>query len=469
MTKRLASLGFWLLIPYLYALQLKNLRQHTIGFELAFWGAFGVYGLAVWFVLRSRQAATRGQIFLIFAFAIAFRAILVFSQPRLSDDMYRYVWDGRVQASQINPYLYAPDAPELVGLRDRQIWPLINRRSAVTVYPAGAELAYAAIWRIVPDNVSWFQIVMAGGDLLAGVLLVILLREFGLSELAVLIYLWSPLVIFETAHSAHVDGIVLPLIAGAWLARARGKDWLTGLLLGLATGVKLYPLVLLPVLWRLRDSQGRLRPAFSTIAAFLAGFGLLYLPYLSAGARVIGYLPKYIQEQFNPGLAYFLSEWVRQAGGQPDQALLFLLAGVLLVIYLVMFLVPPQLKEDVIRRCIWPIGAFTLLTRNLFPWYLLWLVPLAAIGLALESRRSWNSPIKLLTGSWTGWWLFSGLVVLSYTFFIDWKPVAWAGWVEYLPIYAYLGLALARWLNQKGILRIGVLAWRSLAGASRVK
>ena len=94
--------------------------------------------------------------------------------------------------------------------------------------PVAAELAYAAIWRIWPDNVHWYQAVMAAGDLLAGVLLFFLLRELGRSELTVLIYLWSPLVIFETAHSAHVDGLVLPLIVGAWLARVRSRDGLTG-------------------------------------------------------------------------------------------------------------------------------------------------------------------------------------------------------------------------------------------------
>jgi alpha-1,6-mannosyltransferase len=469
MTKRLLIIGFILLVPYGYALSLKNLRAHTVGFELVFFAAFVLYALGVWSVLRSRLEISKGQIILIFAFAIAFRAILVFSQPRLSDDMYRYVWDGRVQAKQINPYLYPPEAPELAGLRDSQIWPLINRKSAVTVYPAGAELAYAAIWRIWPDNVHWYQVVMAAGDLLAGVLLFFLLHQLGRSELAVLIYLWSPLVIFETAHSAHVDGLVLPLIVGAWLARVRGRDGLTGLLLGAATGIKLYPLLLLPILWRLRDSQGRFRPAVSTPLAFLAAFALPYLPYLSAGKGVLGYLPVYFQEQFNPGLTHFISEWVRKAGGNPEQILLLLMAAVLLAIYAISLLRPDLSKDSAIRRCIWPIGAFTLLTRNLFPWYMLWLVPLVAIFLTPGERFSQAHLGKQVLNSWTGWWLFSGLVVLAYTFFIDWKPIPWVSWIQYLPLYAFLGLDLARWLRKKGVPRLNRFVVRSALGSSRVK
>ena len=469
MTKRLTLAGLLLLVPYAVALRLENLRVHTVGFELVFFAAFALYAAAVWWVLRNREPGTRGQFILIFAFAIAFRAILVFSQPRLSDDMYRYVWDGRVQANQVNPYLYSPGAPELAGLRDRQVWPLINRKSAVTIYPAGAELAFAAIWRIWPDNVHWVQAVMAAGDLLAGVLLLILLRNLGRPGLAVLIYLWSPLLIFETSHSAHVDGLVLPLVVAAWLARVRSRDGLTGLFLGIATAFKLYPVLLLPILWRSRDAQGRFRPLLATPLAFLAGFALPYLPYLSVGTKVLGYLPNYFQEQFNPGLAYLISEWVRKAGGNPEQILLLLLAAALLAIYVISLLRPAHSSEDAVRRCIWPIGAFTLLTRNLFPWYMIWLVPLVAIFMSPVERLIKVDLGKLLSSSWTGWWLFTGLVALSYTFFIDWKPVPWVAWVQFLPLYLFLALAFIRWVQKRGLLKLNRFTVRTAIDSSRME
>ena len=234
------------------------------------------------------KPASTGLLLLIFAFSITFRAVLVFSQPRLSDDMYRYVWEGRVQANGFTPYTHPPDAPELRPLRDGAIWPLINRKSSVTVYPAGAELAFAVLWRIWPDSLRWFQIVMAGGDVLAGVLLVFLLRALGQPPQRVLIYLWSPLVIFETAHSAHVDGLVLPLLVGAWLMRVKGRDGWMGALLGAATALKLYPVILLPVLWRPRDEAGRLRPAWLTPLTFIIVITAAYAPYLvRASARSV--------------------------------------------------------------------------------------------------------------------------------------------------------------------------------------
>jgi hypothetical protein len=114
-----------------------------------------------------------------------------------------------------------------------------------------------------------------------------------------------------------------------------------------------------------------------------------------------------------------------------------LTAGVLLILGTWMVLRPANDGEEAVRRCVWLIGAFTILTQNLFPWYMLWLLPLIAIFLR---------PGRLLglrADAWTGWWLFCGLVALSYTFFIDWQPVRAALWAQFLPLYAFLILDAA--------------------------
>ena len=121
-----------------------------------------------------------------------------------------------MQAQGISPYRYPPNAPELAHLRDKEIYPFINRKQAVTVYPPAAESAYALLWRIVPDNVRWFQSIMALSGWFAGLLLAGLLRDLNLPPARALIYVWSPLLAYETAHAAHVDGLVLPLLVGAY-------------------------------------------------------------------------------------------------------------------------------------------------------------------------------------------------------------------------------------------------------------
>jgi hypothetical protein len=441
--KRLFVLGVLSLVPYAVAWQLQDLRAHTVEFEIAFFAAFILYAIAVVIILRDEICASRFAIYVIFVFAIFFRAILVFTPPTLSDDMYRYVWDGRVQTQGTNPYAYPPAAPELGNLRDDVVWTHINRKESVTVYPAGAEIAFALLWKLVPDNIRWFQIAMAMGDMLAGVLLILLLRALRLPDLRALIYLWNPLVIFETAHAAHVDGIILPFLIAAFLARAKNRDALTGVFLGLGTAIKLYPVLLLPALWRTDDKQTHWRLAWRMPLAFVIAFAAPYLAYLGQGTSVLGFLPKYFDERFNMGLAGIITDLIERPpapmfstlsqamNGSGPRAVNLVLAVALSIISIALVVRPARDAADALRRCILPIGAFSLFTQNLFPWYMLWLVPLVALFVQ-------RGQFGLRFDAWTGWLLFTGAVTLAYTFFIDWEPVTWALILEFVPLYAIL-------------------------------
>ena len=136
--------------------------------------------------------------------------------------------------------------------------------------------------------------------------------------------------------------------------------------------------------------------------------------------------------RFNMGLASALIPLFKFAGVDPNLGILALTLAVLALLSAWMVWRPAPDGESALRRCIWLIGAVTLLTQNLFPWYLLWLLPLAAIF--LQPGRL----LGLRPDAWTAWWLFAGLAGLSYTFFIAWKPVPWAQWAQFVPLYGLL-------------------------------
>jgi hypothetical protein len=442
-----------ILLPYVYAWHLGDLRQQTVPFVAAFGAAFLIYAAVCIWALRPKAGGLGpAELAGIFIAAGAVQFTLISTRPTLSDDMYRYVWDGRVQAHGISPYRYPPDAPELAGLRDGALWPLINRKSAVTVYPPAAEAAFALLWRLSPDSVRLFQGAMALSALAAGLLLLGLLRDLGRAPSRVLIYLWSPLLAFEAAHAAHVDALALPLLVGAWWARARERDGLTGVLLGLATAVKLYPILLLPALWRPRDPHGRWRLP----AAFALTLAVCYARYvLGSGASVLGYLPQYVGERFNMGLAGLLARLIEGPLFDPTKILPTnrLLDGLtaLVLVALAAWMVcrPAPDASIALRRCAWLMGAYTLLTPALFPWYMLWVLPLAA--LFIEPGEG----MGLHLDAWTGWWLFTGLVGLSYLFFVHWRPVPVALWAEFVPLWALLILDLL-W-RRRGLFLLGWL------------
>ena len=463
----LALVGAASLLAYLAAAGLADLRLHTLEFEVVFFGAFILYVIAVAVVLRTKTfAASRWTLPLIAFFAVVFRVVLLPTRPTLSDDMYRYVWDGHVQALGISPYRYPPAANELADLRyqDWNIWRYINRKSAVTVYPPGAQLAYAGIWRIVGDSVAGFKAAFVIAELLGAWLLARLLRLLDQPVERILIYLWSPLLIFEVAQAGHVDGLMLPLLILAFWARVRNRPWLLGLSLGAATLVKLFPVILLPALIPigvgqaenparslLHNLKAKFGDALKTLIGFAGIMAVAYGIYAFGSANPIGFLPQYFDENFNLGLAHAVFDIAKAIGVDRANLANLVTFGGLAILSIIFVLRPAKSGKDALIRCVWLIGWFTLTTQNLFAWYLLWLLPLIAVLVELGKLFG----LKLAPMS--AWLIFSGLIALSYMFFIHWRPVDGALLAEYVPLYVLLALTF--------VIRLGRLLVRSeLAG-----
>jgi alpha-1,6-mannosyltransferase len=247
-----------------------------------------VYLLAVAAILR-RPARGRA-VWIILLVAVAMRLPLIFSPPFLSTDVYRYVWDGRVQAAGINPYRYIPGDPALVGLRDEAIYPHVNRADyAPTIYPPAAQVIFGIVGRVW-SSVTGLKLAMFGFEALAVLCLLGLLQDAKLPRERVLIYAWNPLPVWAFAGNGHVDAAVVGFVALALLLRVRRRDGWAGLALGLAVLTKFLPAVIAPVLWR-RGAKWRLG-----LVAALTVIGL-YALYSSAGWRIIGFLGGYGAEE----------------------------------------------------------------------------------------------------------------------------------------------------------------------------
>src|SRR3979411_1081620 len=169
----------------------------------------------------AERAPPDRALWLIFGLGIMLRAYVLLFDPLLSDDIYRYVWDGRVQSAGINPYRYIPADQTLAHLRDEKIYPNINRRDyAHTIYPPVAEGAFLLITR-VSESVTWMKAVMVGCEAIAVWALVQLLVSFGFARQRALIYAWHPLAVWEFAGSGHVDALAIAFIALALLVRRK--------------------------------------------------------------------------------------------------------------------------------------------------------------------------------------------------------------------------------------------------------
>jgi alpha-1,6-mannosyltransferase len=268
---------------------------------VALWALSGVlYAFAVVLALRAHG---RAAVVLVVAVAAALRVIPFLEPPFLSTDIYRYVWDGRVQNAGFNPYCCIPADPVLAALQDDAIFSHVNRADyAPTIYPPVAQMFFAAVAR-VSETVGAMKLAMLAAETLAIITMIALLGVAGLPQGRALIYAWHPLAVWEYGGNGHVDALAIAFIGLALLATARRRQALAGLALAAAVLTKFLPLVIAPALWRAREWSRWWHFPAAGIVTVLAAYGV----YASVGWRVFGFLSGYSQEEgISDGAGVFL-------------------------------------------------------------------------------------------------------------------------------------------------------------------
>lgn len=393
-----ASLYFW-------GRDLHRFTQWLAAYITLFIGQLAFYLAACYVVLRwsgrSSLAARWVTVGSVILFAIAFRAVLIPQRPYLSTDVYRYIWDGRVQATGINPYRYFPDDPELSSLRDEKIFPNISGGDHrwLTPYPPVAQAVFLLVSLIRPMSVTAFKSAMSSFDLITVLLLMLVLARSGIDPARAIIFAWHPLLIFEGSHSGHIESALITFLALALLAWSSGRRSLTGIALALATLVKFYPVILLPVFLVTKPNElteGTQREVQSNrasrlgsvsrlankdnlvmLAAFVATVVLAYAPYIGAGRNLFAFLDGYIQEEgfVRTGARYFLLEATRRLFHIPTNVFLILVAALFIAVATYWLIRVKRDALDVARGASIIIGLYLILTTPRYAWYYAWMLP----------------------------------------------------------------------------------------------
>ncbi len=332
-----------------------------------------IYTALAWLLLRSRPqqdgvTMRRGVVFIL-VLAGVMRLCVLFMPP-VSTDIYRYIWDGRVQASGVNPYEYIPVDPALSHLRDGAIYPHINRKEyAPTIYPPMAQVIYYAATRL-SETVTMMKAVMVGFEALTIWALFQLLIARGLPLNRILIYAWHPLPVWEIAGSGHIDAAAISFMMLAFVAAQWRSPWLAGAALGAGAGVKFLPIIVAPALYRLRD--------WRLPAAFIAAIAGLYAIYASAGAKMFGFLGGYADEQgLSTGAGFYLWSLFQQVFALPSGGLLVFLGAAILALGLLAARSVFWRKNQPLdlETAFLIVAVFTLVISPHHAWYLLWLTP----------------------------------------------------------------------------------------------
>jgi hypothetical protein len=362
------------------------LHVHARGGLVVLYAAGIVIFSALVLLLRRLHASHSQLSVAIVGGAVLLQLVAITAGPSSSDDVYRYIWDGRVQFAGVDPYAYPPASPALAHLRDQALFPpsshgcawpiphgcsLINRPFVRTVYPPVAQLGFAGVHLLSGGGVLPFQVLAALGVLAVTWLLLRWQHRRAAPRWPVALWAWSPLVVLEYGNNAHIDWLAVLLGLAGLAAAGADRPVRAGVLLAAATLTKLYPALLVPAALRRKPLQ--------VLAAAATPVVLLYLPHvLAVGTDVVGYLPGYLHEEgYDSGARMLLLGALLP---HPIDAI----AGVLVVATIAVGCYRHTDPDAPERAAIVLLGATFLVATPAYGWYAGLLLALAVVAGRLE-------------------------------------------------------------------------------------
>ena len=329
--------------------------------------------------------------------------------PELTDDPFRYIWDGMLQWKGINPYKFVPSASELESFQDNTLYQELNSPDYYSIYPPISQLFFALGALFYDGNwVPAYYILKAAfiAAELAGVAVLARLT----TARNVLLYAWNPLVLIETAGQGHTEALLMPLLFLAVWAVRRRKGGLASVAIAGAGLVKLYPFALGPYLLR-RFGWRAVWPGALLVAGVSLPYATPYvLPHVMTSADLFFEL-----FEFNAGPYYFVKHllWA-WTGADWSKTIGPVFRGLFLSALPVLYLLDARRDWSFRRACLLLLGTFLVLSTTVHPWYLLPVIGLGVMG----PRPSWH-------------WLWLGLCSIgTYLFYVDglyWTWI-WLGW-----------------------------------------
>ena len=328
---------------------------------------------------------------------LAFMARIALLNPEsgLSDDFYRYAWEGRVVLAGENPFVHSPNDPSLTALRDDRIWPKITHRDVPAAYPPLAQMVFA-IAALTPWPIGFLRVLFTGCEFSMLLIVMSLIARPGGSRAMLVLAALAPLMLLEYAGSMHFDSLALLGVAIAWHARERGRSIAAVGLIALATLAKPFPLVLLPLFLERRVWR-------SQIAIFLAVIVVAHLPFVRDGLPYRG-LARYAEEwSFNAplfptvvallrafrdyafdhgltGVPWLSAPMRGLVESQPEFLARIALGTVLLGVAIAQWWPRVHETRSWESRALRVMLALLLCSPVVHPWYVTWLVPFAAVA-----------------------------------------------------------------------------------------
>jgi alpha-1,6-mannosyltransferase len=306
-----------------------------------------LYVIGVFWVDRIRLGAT--ALLIILASAVLFRVVLLSAPTTLSDDVYRYQWDGRAQRAHLNPYVVFPNEEGLEWLQNPE-HPEPPGEETPTIYPPLSEFTYRLI-----ETVRGYKRVPTILDLASVGVLMLLLAAMKQPLHRVLVYAWNPAVLISFATSGHFDSLAIVTFLGGLLFLVKNRPALSMAALALSFLSKFFPVLLLPTFLK------RVRLVHVGLFTFLVF--AFYLPFSGAGLHLLDGARDWVNNASLFTLLHFV------AGSRTGAELIAGLVLLATVGYLAKTQAAPLWSSLVLT------GGVPLVSPTAYPWYFTWSIP----------------------------------------------------------------------------------------------
>lgn len=386
-----------------------------------------------------RQVHSFSQLKVVLGLALVLRLVLLPSLPTLSDDFYRFIWDGRLLLQGIHPFAELPSYYMQQGHLAKDsygyfLYTHMNSPGYFTVYPPVCQLIFTLAAWLTPENTAGSVIFMRLLIILAEAgtvfLMLTLLKKYGLPRKYVLLYALNPLVILELTGNLHFEGLMLLFLLLSLHFFHKNKLVPTALFFALAIGAKLLPLILLPLYVRRLGWRKSFRffgvTALFTLLLFAPLINTELVQGLSAGVSL--YFQKF---EFNAGLYYLVREIGYAALGYNTIAVAGKVLAGCTFAAIVLFAYQEKARELRLPAAyLWVWFIYLLFATTVHPWYI---IPLLAYSIFTTYRFSV---------------LWSGLIFITYAGYSreGYHELLWFTLIEYLLILVF---CLYEYFNRK--------------------
>jgi hypothetical protein len=354
-----------------YILIYQTARDNFLQLISLFTFLFGVYC-----IIYNFFSATQFK-FLVIA-GVLFRVLLMFSVPNLSDDVYRFIWDGRLSANGINPFSHLPteimQMPAITGI-SKELYLQLNSVDHYTIYPPVLQGIFWSGAKLFPENVYaaivFFKCIILLFEV--GIFFVILqiLKKLSLPKHLSLLYILNPLVITELTGNVHFDGVMIFFVLLAFLLILIDKWQVSAISLGLGIATKLLPILFLPlIINKLRWKKGLLYSIITggtTIVLFALVFDVATIQHMLNSIDL--FIRKF---EFNASLYYMIRYFGTLIIGYNIIAVAgpFLILLSSLIILLISFKGKNISEISIFNKALFIISMLLLFSTTVHPWYI---------------------------------------------------------------------------------------------------